>query len=178
MLSGAVLLTFALWLVGTVAMSGLVVRRVAQAAAIAVALGTAWLVLPLGSQPSESAVRASGSAEAYSDGRLAEYRAAGRPVFVNATAAWCVTCIVNERVALSSDVVKDAFAKANIAYLKADWTNQDPTITAFLERFGRAGVPLYVFYPPGQIEPVVLPQILTPSIVVDAITPVTAASAS
>lgn len=178
MLSGAVLLAFALWLVGTVAMNGLVVRRVAQAAAIAVALGTAWLVLPLGAQPSESTARASGSAEAYSDGRLAEYRAAGRPVFVNATAAWCVTCIVNERLALSSDVVKDAFAKANIAYLKADWTNQDPTITAFLERFGRAGVPLYVFYPPGQLEPVLLPQILTPSIVVDAITPVTAASAS
>ena len=99
-------------------------------------------------------------------------------MFVNATAAWCVTCIVNERLALSSDVVKDAFAKANIAYLKADWTNQDPTITAFLERFGRAGVPLYVFYPPGQLEPVLLPQILTPSIVVDAITPVPAASAS
>ena len=77
------------------------------------------------------------------------------------TAAWCITCLVNERAALSTDAVKAAFAAGNIAYLKGDWTSRNPEITRVLERHGRSGVPLYLLYAGGG-EPVVLPQILTP----------------
>ena len=106
-----------------------------------------------------------GSAEAYSAQRLAALVAEGRPVFVNMTAAWCITCLVNERTALSSDSVQAAFRARNIAYLKGDWTNQDPEITRVLEQHGRSGVPLYLLLAGG--ETVVLPQILTPAIVLE-----------
>jgi thiol:disulfide interchange protein len=95
-------------------------------------------------------------------------RAENRPVFVNMTAAWCITCLVNERVALSTDAVKSAFAAGNIAYLKGDWTNRNPEITRILERHSRSGVPLYLFYAGGD-EPVVLPQILTAATVLQEI---------
>jgi thiol:disulfide interchange protein DsbD len=104
---------------------------------------------------------------AYSASRLADLRAEGRPVFVNMTAAWCVTCLVNERVALSSEAVKEAFEKQNVAYLKGDWTQADPAISQFLREHGREGVPLYVLYPPHGEAPVVLPQILTANAVLD-----------
>jgi len=99
--------------------------------------------------------------ENYSDAKLAQYRAAKRPVFVDATAAWCITCLVNERVALSGDAVHAAFAKKHIAYLLADWTNRDASITKLLEAHGRSGVPLYLYYAPGASDAVVLPQVLT-----------------
>ncbi len=98
--------------------------------------------------------------EPFSPARLAALRAAGRPVFVNMTAAWCVSCLVNERVALSPGAVKAAFAQRGVAYLKGDWTRPDPAISAYLRDHGREGVPLYVYYPPGG-EGEVLPQILT-----------------
>jgi thiol:disulfide interchange protein DsbD len=87
------------------------------------------------------------------------------------TAAWCITCKVNEQVALVQEEILAGFARDNIVYLKGDWTNRDNTITAYLEQFGRNGVPLYVFYaaPDAQTgqrpDPVILPQILTPGIV-------------
>jgi len=87
-------------------------------------------------------------------------RAEGRPVLVNFTAAWCITCLVNEKAALSATSVQNALKSKNIAYLKGDWTRQDPAITAALASFGRNGVPLYVLYPPKG-EPIILPQILT-----------------
>jgi thiol:disulfide interchange protein DsbD len=111
---------------------------------------------------------ASLTAIAYSPARLEAARAAGRPVFVNMTAAWCITCLVNERVALSTPAVAAAFAERDLLYLKGDWTHRDPQISAFLERFGRSGVPLYVYYPAGG-EPQVLPQLLTESIVLQAL---------
>ena len=94
----------------------------------------------------------------------------GKPVFLNFTASWCISCLVNERVALSTDAVKKQFEQQGITYLKGDWTNRDPHITAFLKKFNRSGVPLYVFYPAGQADtPVELPQILTPDIVIAAV---------
>ncbi len=108
--------------------------------------------------------------EAYSPARLDELLKAGKPVFVNLTAAWCVTCLVNEEVALSGQDLADAFAKGGITYLKGDWTNRDPEITRLLEAHGRAGVPLYLFYAAGKTEPVVLPQLLTEGIVIAALT--------
>ena len=95
--------------------------------------------------------------------------ASGEPVFINFTAAWCITCLANDRSTLSTDRVQEFFDANGVAYVKADWTNADPTITAVLERFGRNGVPLYVYLPVDG-EPVVLPQILTPGIVIDTVT--------
>lgn len=97
-----------------------------------------------------------------------------RPVFVNMTAAWCITCKVNERVALNTKETRALFATQNIAYLKGDWTNENPDITAYLAEYGRNGVPLYVFYGArgadgARPEPVVLPQILTQAIMRDTL---------
>ena len=107
--------------------------------------------------------------EPLSAARLAELRAAGTPVFVNVTAAWCLTCLVNERVALRSGAVAEAFARRGVVTLKADWTTRDPAITQVLGAFGRSGVPLYLLYPAGGAgEPTVLPQILSEGVVVEA----------
>lgn len=99
---------------------------------------------------------------------LAQKRAAQKPVFVDMTASWCITCLVNDRVALSTSSVRKAFAARGVTMLVGDWTNKDDRITAYLRQFGRDGVPLYVYYKPGG-EGVVLPQMLTPSIVINAI---------
>jgi thiol:disulfide interchange protein DsbD len=107
--------------------------------------------------------------EAYSVDKLASLRAANRPVFIDATAAWCITCLVNEEAVLTRDSVKSAFAAKNVAYLVADWTNRDPQITALLKENGRSGVPLYLYYAPGAKTPIILPQILTESGVLGAL---------
>ncbi|MEI9932337.1 MAG: thioredoxin family protein [Rhizomicrobium sp.] len=107
--------------------------------------------------------------EAYSAVRLEQLRKEGRPVFVNATAAWCITCLVNERVAFSSGAVADALAKHHVAYLIADWTRRDPEITKLLEVHGRDGVPLYLYYAPHASDATVLPQILTADAVLQAV---------
>lgn len=109
------------------------------------------------------------TAEAWSPERVAALRAEGRPVLVDFTAAWCVTCQVNEKVALSGGKVAEAFNAQNAVYLKADWTNRDPLIAKALAEFGRVGVPLYVVYPKGGGAPVVLPQLLTEGMVIEAI---------
>jgi thiol:disulfide interchange protein DsbD len=106
--------------------------------------------------------------EPYSPERLAELQAEGRLVFVNMTADWCVTCKVNEKAVLARDAFKETLARHQGVYLKGDWTNEDPRITEFLQRFRAVGVPLYVVYPP-QGEPVILPSILTPSMVQEAL---------
>ena len=90
-------------------------------------------------------------------------------MFVDATAAWCITCLVNEEAVLSRPSVKDAFAGKNVAYLVADWTNQNPEITKLLKDNGRSGVPLYLYYAPSADKPVILPQILTESGVLGAL---------
>jgi len=173
-LAGVVLLALGLWvwersrhttgrlraLAGAVAASSL-------AAALALGMG----IDRLKSVPQqEHAPPSSLAAEAFTPQRLEAARSEGRPVFVNMTAAWCITCLVNERVALSSAKVADAFESAGVLYMKGDWTNRDELITRYLEGFGRSGVPLYVFYPP-QGEPRVLPQILTESKVLEVLGP-------
>jgi thiol:disulfide interchange protein/DsbC/DsbD-like thiol-disulfide interchange protein len=126
------------------------------------------------STPSPAAVPGSAEASgsiAYSADGLAALRAAGKPVFVNMTAAWCVTCLLNEKVALSTQGVQQAFAQRGITYMKGDWTRSDPEITRFLREHGRDGVPLYVYFPSGAGSGKVLPQILTERIVLDGIEP-------
>jgi thiol:disulfide interchange protein len=88
-------------------------------------------------------------------------RAGRTPVFVYFTADWCLTCKVNERGAMASAAVAEAFRERGIRVLAGDWTRGDPAIGRFLEAHGRSGVPLYLFYPRGGGEPEVLPQILT-----------------
>ena len=107
--------------------------------------------------------------EPFSPERLAELRGQGKPIFVNFTAAWCITCQVNERVAMSGAKVAEAFSRNGAVYLKADWTRRDAVIAKTLAEHGRAGVPLYLVYGAGGRDPVVLPQLLTEDVVVDAI---------
>jgi thiol:disulfide interchange protein DsbD len=138
-------------------------------AALALARGEVGLSGESRAAPSERPAAAESERwERFSQARLAELRAEGRPVFVNVTAAWCITCLVNERIALSSDRVTEGMRDAGIVYLKGDWTNRDEEITRYLRSFGRSGVPLYVYYPASpEAEPRVLPQILTEAQVMD-----------
>jgi thiol:disulfide interchange protein DsbD len=102
----------------------------------------------------------------YSAATLQTLRNDGRAVFVNLTADWCITCLANEKLALSSDQFIATLKKNNITYLKGDWTNYNPEITKLLNQHHRSGVPLYLFYPEGPGKPTLLPQILTESIVI------------
>ncbi len=95
--------------------------------------------------------------------------AAGQPVFVDFTASWCLSCQVNERVALSRPEVAQAFQARNVVLMKADWTRHDEAITQALTALGRSGVPAYALYTPGESEPELLPEVLTPGIVIDAL---------
>lgn len=109
------------------------------------------------------------SENTYSKQSLNELRAAGKAVYVDATAAWCITCQVNKRVVLENENVRTAFAENNVTLLIADWTRKNPEITDFLHEFGYNGVPLNVFYPAGGGAPIVLPQILSEKLVLEAI---------
>ncbi len=113
------------------------------------------------------------AAKNFSPSDVQTLRAQNKAVLVNATAAWCITCQVNEHTTFSSEKVRVAFEENQVTYMVADWTNRDPAITAWLAEFGRNGVPLYVYYPPENAPPVVLPQILTPSTVIEAVSPKT-----
>ena len=108
-------------------------------------------------------------AQAYTPQLLEKLRTQHRAIFVDATASWCITCLVNEEAALSRPAVRKEFADKHVALLVADWTNRNPQITALLEAHGRSGVPLYLYYPPGTPEPKILPQILTEGIVLQAL---------
>ena len=106
----------------------------------------------------------------FSQKALDDLLKAGEPVFVDFTADWCISCKFNERTAIDVPAVREAFAKDGIVPMKADWTNANPEITAALKKFGRVGVPFYVLYPRGGSgEPIILPEILTENIVLDAI---------
>jgi thiol:disulfide interchange protein len=156
-LVGLVLVGAACWLWGQ--------QQLQQAGKISSLLA---LVLLLGAfallwypQPATQQAVKTDHAEVWSEQRLKQLVQEGQPVLVNMTADWCITCLVNERVALDTDSSKAAMALYNLKYLKGDWTNKDPAISAYLRQFQRDGVPLYVLYWPGQ-PPEVLPQILTP----------------
>ncbi len=177
--AGAVLLAMAAWVLGmaqsrhAAGKSGLTLA-VTGAGLLALAVGFA--VWP-GSAASQAGNAAPGTEsggliphEAYSAERLAAAQAAGKPVFVNFTAAWCVTCQVNEKVAFSTRQAAEAFSRTGTVYLKADWTRRDGDIAAELAKYGRAGVPLYLVYPAKGGAPVILPQLLTPDIVAQSLT--------
>ena len=105
----------------------------------------------------------------YSEARLASLRAQGQVVFVDITADWCITCKANEKAVLAREGFRDALKAANATYMVGDYTDVDPAITAYLERHKAVGVPLYVVYPAGGGEGRILPVILTPNLVEDAL---------
>jgi thiol:disulfide interchange protein len=107
--------------------------------------------------------------EAFSSERLAALRTEKRPVFLYFTADWCVTCKVNEKAAIERDEVSKAFKAANVTVMVGDWTSGDAAITRFLESQGRSGVPLYMMYRPGSAKPEILPQVLTPQMLVNLV---------
>jgi thiol:disulfide interchange protein DsbD len=139
------------------------------AAALGFAIATALVAMPfVGAAPSSAAVSPASetlSGEPYSEMRLADLRGQNKAVLVNLTAAWCITCLYNERVALSSKAVADAFKETNTVYLVGDWTNRNAEIARLLRAHGREGVPLYLYFPPGG-EAKILPQMLDEATVV------------
>ena len=160
---GFLLVGFAAWALGRAQLAlGARGRRVGLLAATAALLALLALAPGLTGPMEPTNGISEERTEPFSTARLAALRAEGRPVFVNMTAAWCITCLVNERIALHPAAVRAAFADRGVAYLKGDWTRQDPQISAFLRQHGRDGVPLYVFYP-AKGAPEVLGQILTES---------------
>jgi thiol:disulfide interchange protein len=171
-LLGFVLVAFAVWIygrtrpaapLGRLLGTGLAVGGSAAAILLAVSLTAAGG----GAAPADT-TRHGLRYEPFTPQRLAALEAEGKPVFVNLTAYWCVTCLINEKLALDSEAVRQAFAARGIVPLKGDWTSQNPEITGFLQQFGRSGVPLYLLYK-GRGEPVMLPQILTVAGVLDAL---------
>jgi thiol:disulfide interchange protein DsbD len=162
-----VLLPFAIWLWHALAHWPAVLRIIPAGGALLMALYCAYLATldprAAAGQTATPSATVQGQ-EAYSAERLKSLRDEGKPVFVTATAAWCITCKYNEAAAIHTKPVQDAFAARGIVYLVADWTNQDEAITRYLSEYGRKGVPLYVYYPPHG-KPVVLPQVLTPGVV-------------
>jgi thiol:disulfide interchange protein DsbD len=165
--AGFVLLGFAGWSLGITQDLSSHKRRIGWvAASLAGSLALATLV---GIETMPAAPVSERGSETFTPARLAALRAEGQPVFVNLTAAWCVTCLVNERLAISNVTVQRAFVSEHVAYLKGDWTRQDPAITEFLREQGRDGVPLYLYYGPHAAAAKVLPQILTETTVLEAI---------
>jgi thiol:disulfide interchange protein DsbD len=181
LLAASVLVGFCAWLVGRAQSGGKpMVPAVAATAAAALAVAclvfgareTAPVKADTTSVAAEAPVETPGkemASEAFTPEKLADLLAQGKPVFVNFTAAWCVTCQVNERLALGSPQVSKALAEVGGVYLKADWTNHNGEIARLLAEHGRAGVPLYLVYGAGGGDPVVLPQLLTPGAVAQAI---------
>lgn len=159
-----VMIGFGLWLVGLYSASAWP-RRIGW---LVVAAAAALCFTP----PMQAQAVATAEAaehEPFSEARLAELRAQHKPVFVNLTADWCLTCKVNEHGALAAGSVRKAFADKGVVWLEGDWTRYDPAITQVLEHFGRSGVPLYLVYGADGGEPQVLPQILTPELVAEAV---------
>lgn len=139
--------------------------------AIPMLLTVIWLgwVLSLQLQSSDGG-KMEGAWVSYSETELSKYREEGRPVFVDFTAAWCITCQVNKKVVLNTEKIQLAFKNANVVLMKADWTNEDPVITKALAAFDRNSVPLYILYTKNKnTKPLILPEILTDDIVLNSL---------
>ena len=173
-----VVMAFAIWVAGGRSSSGAtgdgrpLARRAIGGLMLAAALAWSWPGAALSGSAAAAPTAVPGSPDAawapYDETVIAERLAAGQPVFVDFTAAWCVSCQVNKRLVLHTDATMQAFARANVALMRADWTQRDARITAALARLGRNGVPVYVLLRPGR-EPLLLPEILTAQLVRDAL---------
>jgi thiol:disulfide interchange protein DsbD len=163
-------------------------RTVARISALAIG-GVAFLILvraagttpeasnvvPIAGPGTGAAAESESAADTWrtwSPAAAVEARRSGQPLFIDFTAAWCLSCQVNERVVLNTAAVRDAFRDHGVTLMKADWTRRDPAITAALAEFGRISVPVYALYSPdphGEGDPVLLPSVLTKEIVLDAL---------
>ncbi len=178
-LLGMVAIAFALWLLSH-RPSGRAARLVLTVIALLALLLAALPLLQRDmlhppAQTANTEQQEATGVNAFSAQTLAQALASGKPVFTYMTAAWCITCKVNEKVALANPDTLALFRQEDVTVLKGDWTNRNPEITAYLERYKRSGIPLYVYYGPenpvtrSRPDPVILPQILTPGLIAAAI---------
>ena len=174
-LAGAILIALAAWAYQkskSSSAAGRVAALVTATCAILLAITLPWRFadVAVASGAPAGGAHSADEWQPYDAVQVDKLKAAGKPLLVNFTASWCLTCLVNERNAFADSAVQDVLRKRGVTLMKGDWTNRDPAITRALAAFGRAGVPLYVVYnsKPGSSEPLVLPQLLTASIVQSA----------
>lgn len=179
-LAALLLMGVAAWIIGRwdTLVAATKTKLLARGAALTLAI--AALVIGIGGASFQNTVASTTAGsqssiawETFTPQRVEELRTAGTPVFIDFTAAWCLSCQVNEKVAFSSSDVQQRFADLGIVALKADWTSRDQIIAETLAKFGRNSVPLYVLYHTAGAEPIVLPEILTPGIVLEALNNIT-----
>lgn len=170
------LVGFALWLYGSLLTLSSSSRRRTMVWLLVLAIVSGGWVQFVGDRVSAEAVAANADAAdhgdwvEFSEAVLAEQVGAGNTVFIDFTAAWCMTCKVNEKTVIESDEVRDAMDELGVVKLIGDWTNRDETITRILRKYGRSGVPFYAVFPAGQLDdPIVLPEVITRSLVVEAL---------
>ena len=168
-----VVVAFALWAWRTYRMGAARAFSVAAVAGLAAAAFVAWPLFSGAAASASTDARASAAPGAdawqpYTPSIVSELTSGNKAVFVDFTAAWCVTCQVNKKLVLNDGTVKEAFAKSGVELVRADWTRRDPQISQALAALGRQGVPVYVLYRPGK-EPLLLPEVLQKQTVLDAI---------
>jgi thiol:disulfide interchange protein len=163
-LGAALLASFGLWWVGLRQRKGRSWQWLPALPLLLAAVAAVALVHPHREAAQAEAVP---GAEPFSEAKLAELTAQGRPVFAYFTADWCLTCKVNEKAVIETEAVARALTDNKVAVLVGDWTDGDPVLGRFIEKHNRAGVPLYLWYKPGSAEPEVLPQILTQAMLQD-----------
>jgi thiol:disulfide interchange protein DsbD len=169
-----VLIALAVWIYGRWNAPGAKPARVRFGVASLVVVGALglWVGWPRSAAANAAATSAGAPAvvwEPWSPEAVAKLRAEGRTVYVDFTARWCATCQTNKKLVFGSDEVLRTFAEKKIATLRADWTNKDPRITAELAAYQRSAVPFNLLWLPGRDAPVILPELLTPGIVLDAL---------
>jgi thiol:disulfide interchange protein DsbD len=168
-LSGMVFMTFGIWLFKVLPAKGFgkylsIILMIFSFLFVAGTLATSKTLIVSDSATTQTTQN---NWSSFSPEKLDRLLKGNAPIFTNMTAAWCITCKVNEKISLKTETITQLFANNNIEYLKGDWTNQDPEITQYLNKFNRQGVPLYVYYGPRDSEtstrpePVILPQLLT-----------------
>jgi thiol:disulfide interchange protein DsbD len=175
-LAGAVLIALAAWAYDKSRVSDKAGRVAARATALVALLLAIALPVQFAREPGAAramqpdGARAETAWQPYDAARVAELNAAGKPILINFTASWCLTCLINERNAFADGAVQDMLRAKGVTLMKGDWTNRDPEITRALRTYGRAGVPLYVVYnaKPGSSAPLLLPQLLSAGVVQDA----------
>jgi len=174
----AVLLALAGWIYGRFIQQAARARAVPALFALAALASALWIGWPRDEAPVAQTPAAPGTGAILSDPAawapwsselVRNLQREGRPVFVDFTAAWCVTCQVNKKVAIDRDAVVQAMLSAGVVRLRADWTRRDAAITAELARWGRSGVPLYLYFPAGGRSPIMLPELLTEDMVLAAL---------